>query len=355
MSITKKIFDHFSDNSEIYVYRITNNSGAYVEILNYGGILRSLVVPDRNGKMADVLIGFDNISAYIETEDAYYGALIGRVGNRIKAGHFTLNGKEYQVAVNNGPNHLHGGIKGFNTKLWDCTLPDGENGNSLTLTAFSPDGEENYPGNLKIKVTYTFDDNNNLELLYNAETDADTIVNMTNHAYFNLAGHNSGCICHHLVQIDALKFGRGDENCCPTGEIVDVAGTPLDLTREKELQPGLMQEGTDSDITAAGGYDHNYILNKPYGEFGKIAAVYEPESGRVMEVSTDQPGMQFYTGNFIHGDVVGKEGYVYKRRGGFCMETQHFPDSINHPEWPSIVLKPGEIYTHKTVYTFKTR
>ena len=355
MSIAKKLFDKLSDGSEIFVYRITNKSGAYVEILNYGGILRSLMVPDRDGNMADVLVGFDNVQAYIETEDAYYGALIGRVGNRIKKGHFTLNGKEYQVAINNGPNHLHGGIKGFNTKIWDVTLPEGENGNSIELTTFSPDGEENYPGNLNVKVTYTFDDDNNLELLYNAKTDSDTIVNMTNHAYFNLAGHNSGCICHHKIKVNALKFGRGDSDCCPTGEVIDVKGTPLDLTTEKELYPGLQTEGTDPDITAGSGYDHNFILNKPYGEFGFAASAYDENSGRYMEVYTDQPGMQLYSGNFMHGDTVGKDGYVYKKRGAFCMETQHFPDSINHPEWPSIILKPGEVYKHRTVYSFKTR
>lgn len=355
MSITKKLFDHLSDGSKVYVYRITNKAGAYVEILNYGGILRSLMVPDRNGKMADVLVGFDNAAGYIETEDAYYGALIGRVGNRIRNGHFTLNGKEYQVAVNNGENHLHGGLAGFNKKIWDVTIPNGEEGNSIELSILSPDGEENYPGNLKVKVTYSFDDDNNLELLYNAETDRDTIVNLTNHAYFNLGGHNSGCICHHKFTINALQFTRNDAGCCPTGEVVDVAGTVMDFTAEKELYPGLQLEGTDPDITAAGGYDHNYILNKPYGKFEKIATVYHQESGRVMDVSTSQPGMQVYSGNFMHGDTVGKDGYVYKKRGGFCMETQHFPDSVNHPEWPGIVLKPGEVYSQKTVYTFRTK
>ncbi|MBE7057164.1 MAG: galactose mutarotase [Ruminococcaceae bacterium] len=355
MSITKKLFDKLNNGSEVYVYRITNKTGAYVEILNYGGILHSLMVPDRDGNLADVLVGFDNIQGYIDTEDAYYGALIGRVGNRIRNGKFTLNGKEYQLAINNGPNHLHGGTVGFNAKIWDTTLPEGEDGNKLELNLLSPDGEENYPGNLNVKVVYTFDDNNSLEILYKAETDADTIVNMTNHAYFNLEGHNQGCICHHKVKVNAEQFIRGDDFCCTTDEIIDVEETPLDLREEKELYPGLQTEGTDPDITAGGGYDHNYILNKAYGEFGLAATAYAEKTGIFMEVYTDQPGMQLYTGNFMSGDTVGKDGYVYKKRGAFCMETQHYPDSINHPEWPSIVLKPGEVYTHRTVYTFKTK
>ena len=354
MSISKKLFDTTSEGTKVYVYRISNSSGAYVEILNYGGILRSLCVPDASGKMADVLVGFDSLQGYIDTQDAYYGALIGRCANRIRKGHFTLNGQEYQLAKNNGENHLHGGNIGFNQKIWNCDTEDSDEGNAVELTLHSPDGEENYPGNLDVKVTYTFDNENRLSLIYEADCDRDTVINLTNHAYFNLAGHNAGCICHHQIYINALEYNVSDSTCTPTGRIAPVAGTPLDFTTMKALKPGLELTGTDPDMTAAGGYDHNYVLNKPLGEMALAATLKDPASGRIMDTYTDQPGMQLYTGNFMHGNTVGKGGYIYKKRGALCLETQHYPDAVNFPQWPSTVLKAGEHYKYTTVYAFRT-
>lgn len=353
MSVSKKLFDRTEDGQAVYVYTIQNSAGASVEVLTYGGILRALYVPDRAGKMADVLVGFDSLQGYADTADAYYGALIGRVANRIRDARFTLNGKQYQVARNDGDNHLHGGTVGFNKKIWDCAAPESEEGNSVALTLFSPDGEEHYPGNLKVKVTYTFDDKNALSIAYEAVSDQDTVVNMTNHAYFNLAGHSAGCICDHKIRVNALQYSVSDSSCSPTGELKDVKGTVLDFTEMKPLHTGLRLVGSDPDMTAAGGYDHNYILNKPLGEYGLAATLKDDASGRVMDVYTDMPGMQLYSGNFMHGDTVGKDGYVYKKRDALCLETQYYPDAVNFPQWPSPILRAGEQYKFTTVYAFR--
>ena len=354
MSVSKKYFDRTADGQAVDLYTIQNGTGAAVEILTYGGILRSLRVPDRTGKMADVLVGFDNLQGYAETQDAYYGALIGRVANRIRDARFMLNGKTYQVAKNDGENHLHGGNVGFNKKIWHCDTPESEKGNSIVLTLFSPDGEENYPGNLKVTVTYTFDEKNVLSITYDAVSDQDTVVNLTNHAYFNLAGHNAGCICDHKIRVNALQYSVSDNTCSPTGELANVKGTVLDFTEMKPLSTGLSLVGSDPDMTAAGGYDHNYVLNKPLGEYGLAATLKEEKSGRVMDVYTDMPGMQLYSGNFMHGETVGKDGYVYKKRDALCLETQYYPDAIHFPQWPSPILRAGEKYHFVTAYAFRT-
>lgn len=354
MSVTKKLFDTTPDGSEIFVYKIANSTGAYAEILNFGGIIRSICVPDVHGKMADVLVGFDSLQGYLDTQDAYYGALIGRCANRIRDARFILNGKEYQLAKNDGQNHLHGGTQGFNQKIWECHAKDDPEADSVTLKLRSPDGEENYPGNLEVTVTYTFDSQNRLTIAYEAVSDKDTVVNLTNHAYFNLAGHDTGCICRHLVYVNALQYCVSDSTCSPTGEIASVTGTVMDFTNMRSLKTGLDAVGTDPDMTAAKGYDHNYILNKPLGKMDLAATVKDPVSGRIMDTYTDQPGMQLYTGNFMHGDTPGKNGYVYQKRGAFCLETQLYPDAIHFPKWPSPILKAGETYRHTTIYTFRT-
>ena len=308
--ITKKVFDRKANGSAVHVYRITNRAGAYAEILDYGGILRALVVPDAQGNMADVVVGFDSLQAYIETQDACYGALIGRCANRIRNGVFTLNGKEYRLATNDGANHLHGGTVGFHQKMWSCHDEESSSGNTVTLTLHSPDGEENYPENLDVQVAYTFDDDNRLTITYDADCDQDTVINLTNHAYFNLAGHDKGYIGSHEIYINANEYNISDDGCCPTGKIVPVSGTVLDFTRMKPIGTGLRLIGTDPDMTETGGYDHNFILNKPLGKMALAATLKDPVSGRVMDTYTDQPGLQLYTGNFMHSDTVGKDGYI---------------------------------------------
>ncbi|HVL26202.1 MAG TPA: aldose epimerase family protein [Thermomicrobiales bacterium] len=335
-------------------YTLTNANGMEVSILTYGGIVQSLTVPDRDGTMANVSLGFDNVDDYVAMSP-YFGALIGRYGNRIARGTFTLEGKHYYLPVNNAPNSLHGGEKGFDKKIWTAMEGSSSDGPSLKLSYTSRDGEEGYPGTLEVAVTYTLTDNNELRIEYHATTDAPTVVNLTNHTYFNLAGEGSGSIYNHELQLNASNYTPVDEALIPTGEIAPVAGTPFDFTTAKPIGQDI-RDATSEQIVFGRGYDHNFVIDRPEGDTSlmQIARVVEPTTGRVMEVSTTEPGVQFYTGNFLDGTFAGTSGKTYRQGDAFCLETQHFPDSPNHPEFPTTELKPGEEYTSTTVYAFST-
>jgi aldose 1-epimerase len=348
--VDKQSFGKTSDGQAVDLYTLTNSGGASVAIMNYGGIVVSLKVPDRSGAMGDVVLGFDTFDPYL-TPPPYFGALIGRYGNRIAKGRFKLNGVEYKLAVNNGPNALHGGLRGFDKALW--TVKDVSSGGvpSLELNNLSKDGEEGYPGNLNATVTYTWTDAKELKIDYAATTDKDTVLNLTNHSYFNLAGEGQGDILAHEVMIDADRFTPVDSGLIPTGELKPVEGTPFDFRKPTAI--GARIDAKDEQIKYGGGYDHNFVLNHPATPTPLLAAkVTDPKSGRVMEVLTTEPGLQFYTGNFLDGKIKGKGGKTYVHRGAFCMETQHFPDSPNKPSFPTTVLKPGAKYQSSTIYRF---
>jgi aldose 1-epimerase len=345
MSIKKQVFGKTEDGKSVESYTLTNANGLKAEIITYGGIVTSLQIPDRNGKLADIVLGCDSVDDYA-TKSPYFGALIGRFGNRIAKGKFTLNGVEYTLATNDGPNHLHGGKKGFDKVVWTAKAMETDEGPALKLTYKSRDGEEGYPGNLSCTVVYTLTDNNELKVSYEAETDKPTVVNLTHHSYFNLAGYNSGDVLGHELQILADHFTPVDKTLIPTGEIKAVKGTPWDFTKPMTIGSRI------KDVE--GGYDHNYVLNNSSGKLALAASVYEPNSGRVLEIYTTEPGLQFYSGNFLDGTLKGK-GAVYNKYAGFCLEAQHFPDSPNEPNFPSVVLKPGQKYTQLTVHKFSAR
>ena len=348
----KKAYGILPDGRTAFLYTLKNKNGMEVTITNYGGIVVSLMAPDSHGTMKDVVLGYDSLSSYV-ANNPYFGALIGRYGNRIGKGRFTLNNMEYKLAANNGANHLHGGVVGFDKVLWDVSEMESQSGKSLMLTYVSNDGEEGYPGTLSVKVVYALSDSNELKIDYEAKTDKPTVVNLTHHSYFNLAGAGSGDILGHELQILAATFTPVDKGLIPTGELRAVKETPMDFTMPTKI--GARIEANDEQIRRAGGYDHNWVLNKPAGTFGLAARVADNTSGRVMEVWTTEPGLQFYSGNFLDGSNIGKGEIPYKHRYGFCLETQHFPDSPNKPSFPSTVLKPGETYNSSTVYRFLTR
>ncbi len=333
------------DGKTVELYTLKNSKGAEARIMNYGGVLASLKVPDRSGAFGDVVAGLDAFQDYLKPPP-YFGAIIGRYGNRIGNARFTLNGVEYKLAKNDGENSLHGGMRGFDKRLWQANALSPE---SLELKYWSADGEEGYPGNLDVTVKYTLTDANELRIDYLAVTDKDTVVNLTNHSYFNLAGE--GDILGHEVMINADRFTPVDKGLIPTGELKDVTGTPFDFRTATAI--GKRIEQKDQQLIFAGGYDHNWVLNRKGDGLEAVAKVTDPKSGRVMEVLTTQPGLQFYTGNFLDGTLKGK-GRTYTRRSAFCMETQHFPDSPNKPGFPSTVLKPGSTYQNTTVYRFST-
>lgn len=347
--VRKEVFGKTSGGETVELYTLKNSKGMEARIINYGGIIVSLKVPDRSGKFDDVVLGFESLEGYLK-EHPYFGALIGRYGNRIGKGQFTLNGVIYKLARNNGENHLHGGLKGFDKVLWKARELAGKQGAAIELSYLSKDGEEGYPGNLSATVTYTVTEANELRIDYLATTDKDTVVNLTNHAYFNLAGQGEGDILGHRMMIAADRFTPVDAGLIPTGELLSVAGTPLDFR-----QPHAIGERIGADhpqLKFGQGYDHNFVLNGAAGTLRLAARVTEPKSGRVMEVLTTEPGVQFYSGNFLDGTLRGKAGKVYKHRYGFCLETQHFPDSPNKPNFPTAVLKPGARYQTWTVYRF---
>ncbi|MBN1457657.1 MAG: galactose mutarotase [Sedimentisphaerales bacterium] len=349
MSVTSEKFGQTPDGKNVDIYTLTNDNGLSAQIINYGGIVKSLTAPDRNGKLIDVALGYDSLDGYIKGA-FYFGTLIGRVGNRIAKGKFVLDRKEYTLAVNNGPNHLHGGIKGFDKVVWDARPLVIDEGPALELTYLSPDGEEGYPGSLSCKVIYTLTNNNELKIEYEATTDQTTVVNMTHHGYFNLAGHNAGDILSHEIMINADHFTPADEGSIPTGEIRPVDGTPMDFRISTAI--GKQIESNDEQLKFGHGYDHNWVLNNKTGDLALAATFYEKKSGIAMDVLTTKPGMQFYSGNFLDGSNPGKGGAVYNRRNGLCAETQYFPDSPNKPDFPSCILQPGQIYKHITTYRF---
>jgi len=347
---TSASFGKTADGQEIQLFTLTNAKGMKATISTYGGTLTSLLVPDKDGKISDVVLGFDNAGGYLSPEfrksNPYFGALIGRYGNRIAKGKFTVDGKEYQVGVNNNGNSLHGGKLGFDQKIWTAKPGSDGDDQTLTLTYLSKDGEEGYPGNLNVTVTYTLTNDNALKIDYAATTDKATPVNLTNHAYFNLALGQSKDVLAHQVTIPADRYTVVNDQLIPTGELKPVKGTPFDFTTPHAIGERIAQ--------VPGGYDHNWVLNQATGKHS-AATVYEPTTGRTMEVTTDEPGVQFYTGNFLDGSLKGKGGVVYGKHGGFCLETQHFPDSPNQKDFPSTVLKPGETYHTTTSYTFGVR
>ena len=351
-STEKKPFGKTPDGQPIDLYVLTNKNGVEAAITNYGGAVVSLKVPDRNGKFADVVLGYDSLDGYVN-DKSYFGAIVGRYGNRIGHAQFSLDGKTYTLAKNNGENSLHGGIKGFNKAVWAAKELPAKNGQSLELTYLSKDGEEGFPGNLHVRVVYTLTDSNELKIEYSATTDKKTVVNLTNHTYFNLAGPGSGDILGHQLVIEADKFTPVDASLIPTGEFRDVQGTPLDFRKATAIGARIDQD--DEQLKLGHGYDHNFVLRRAAGAPISLAArVAEPNTGRVLEVWTTEPGVQFYTGNFLDGTARGKGGLTYARRSAFCLETQHFPDSPNQPKFPSVVLNPGEKYSTTTTYKFTT-
>lgn len=349
-NITKAPFGRTADGTPVDIYTMRNAKGSEARISNYGGIVTSLKVPDKTGKLGDVVLGYDNLDGYLKASP-HFGCLVGRFGNRIAKGKFTLNGQEYTLATNNGPNALHGGIKGFDKVVWNATMVASQLGPALELRYLSKDGEEGYPGNLSVTAVYTLTDDDALRLDYTATTDKDTVVNLTHHSYFNLRGHGNNL--GHIVQINADKFTPVDSTLIPTGELKPVAGTPFDFRKPTPI--GARVNADDQQLKFAGGYDHNWVINKNPGELAQQAVVYESESGRVLEVWSTQPGLQFYGGNSLDGTITGKGGWTYQFRDAFCMEPQHFPDSPNQPNFPSTVLQPGQTYKNTIMYEFSTR
>ena len=338
-------FGKTPDGTAVERYTLTNGR-VTAKVLTYGGIVSELHVPDRDGKPGDVVLGFDTLDGYLKGHP-YFGATVGRFANRIAGGKFSLDGKDYTLAVNNGPNTLHGGLKGFDKAVWKV---EKSTDSSLTLSYLSKDGEEGYPGNLTVHVTFTVTNDDALRLDYTATTDKPTPLNLTNHSYFNLAGPAAGAILDHVAQIEADSYTPVDDNLIPTGKIAPVRGTPLDFTKPTALGARF------SELKAEPiGYDHNYVL-RGHGELTALAArVRDPKSGRILELHTTEPGVQLYTGNFLDGTITGKGGVAYKKNMAFCLETQHYPDSVHHPEFPSTILKPGSTYTQTTLYKFSAK
>ncbi len=352
-TVTRQDYGKTSTGEYVYLYTLQNSHGLEAKITNYGGILVSLKVPDRNRKFADVVLGFNDLESYLTKNDPYMGALIGRYGNRIAKGRFTLNGVEYKLAVNNGENHLHGGIKGFDKVVWTGREIKTGTSPAVALTYLSKDGEEGYPGNLNVRVVYTLTDENELKIDYTATTDKDTVLNLTHHSYFNLAGEGNGDILNHLVSINANQFVPTDAGSIPTGELKNVAGTPFDFINPTAIGARINQD--DEQLKFGNGYDHTWVINGKPGTMRVAAEAYEATSGRIMRVLTTEPGVQFYTGNFLNGTLTGKSGTVYARRTGFCFETQHYPDSPNQPSFPTTTLKKGQTYKSTTIYRFSVK
>jgi len=337
-------------NEEMEIIKLTNSNGMKVKITNFGASITSIMVPDKNGKLGEVVLGYDSAEEYT-TGNLYFGAMIGRYGNRIANGKFTLDGNEFTLVKNNGENHLHGGNIGFNNVYWDIQEHK-KTGNEhfAKLHYLSPDGEEGYPGNLNFWVTYTLTNDNEIVIDYLAETDKKTVINLTHHSFFNLKNGGKSDILDHELMINANSFTPVDEGLIPTGELRSVVNTPMDFNEITRI--GQCVEDNYEQLKLGRGYDHNWVLNKKGNELSLAAKVIEPETGRTMEVYTTEPGMQFYSGNFLDGSDVGHQGIIYNFRNAFCLETQHFPDSPNHDNFPSTVLKPGEKYTQKTIYKF---
>jgi aldose 1-epimerase len=347
--IDRLVFGETREEKPVHLYILRNSSGAEARITNYGGILVSLAMPDKKGELSDIVLGYDTLEEYIR-DDAYFGCIVGRYANRIARGRFTLDGKEHRLSVNDGQNHLHGGTRGFNRAIWDCKVVEEEDRSGVVLFYLSHDGEEGYPGNLSTLVTYSLTNENELRLEYKATTEADTVVNLSHHSYFNLAGHGAGDVLGHVLTINANRFTPVDKGLIPTGKVRSVEGTPMDFRKPTPI--GEMINRDHGQIKIAGGFDHNFVLDKAEGEVELAARLYEPSTGRTMEVLTTEPGVQFYSGNFLKAVKRGKNGSIYGPHHGLCLETQHFPDSPNKPHFPSTVLRAGEEYRQTTVYRF---
>ncbi|HUX67957.1 MAG TPA: aldose epimerase family protein [Terriglobales bacterium] len=343
-------FGRLPDGRVAQLYTLSNPSGMRVAITNYGGIVQSIQVPDRAGKLGDVVLGYDTLAGYLADTSTYFGALIGRYANRIAFGHFSLDGHTYTLAVNNGKNSLHGGIMGFNRQLWKARDVSTAAGPALELTYVSRDGEEGYPGTLSVRVVYSLAADDALHIAYSASTDQDTVLNLTNHTYFNLSGEGSGSILNTVMTVYARQFTPIDSGLIPTGAIAPVAATPLDFTRPTPI--GARIHDPNQQLAYAGGYDFNYVLDSGGGQLALAAEAYDPASGRRLRVSTTEPGIQLYTGNFLTAAIHGKAGHTYPKHAGFTLEAQHFPDSPNHPNFPSTELKPGQTYHQTTVFQF---
>jgi aldose 1-epimerase len=355
-TITKASFGSLADGTPVDIYTLTNSRGMEVTILTYGGILQSIKVPDRRGRLANVTLGFDNLADYV-AKSPYFGCITGRYANRIALGQFQLNGQTYQLPINNPPNSLHGGDIGFDKHVWAATPLQGKHSVGLELRFTSPDGDQGYPGTLANKVTYTLTNKNEIRMDYRAklvgDSDLKTIINLTNHAYWNLAGEGSSDIYGHKLKINASHYTPVDATLIPTGEIASLDGSSLDFRRSTAIGARI-RDGSEPQLVIGRGYDHNWVLDRHGSGLELAARVVEPKSGRVLEVITDQPGIQFYSGNFLDGTLVGTSGGMYRQGDGFALETQHYPDSPNHPNFPSTVLAPGQLYQTTTIYKFST-
>ena len=347
-SVARAAFGSLPDGQAIEGFTLRNAHGLELHAITYGGIITSLKTPDRNGQMADIVLGFDSLAGYVRGTP-YFGAIIGRYGNRIARGQFTLDGQTYKLATNNGQNHLHGGNRGFDKVVWHGEPFESDSAVGVVFTYTSADGEEGYPGKLDAKVTYTLTDNDDLVVDYYAVTDKATPVNLTQHSYFNLTG-GSGDILGHLLTLNASSYTPVDSTLIPTGEVAPVAGTPFDFRQPVAIGARINQD--DPQIRKGPGYDHNFVLDRSGSGLTQAARVTEPTSGRTIDITTTEPAIQFYSGNFLDGTITGKNGTVYKHRTGFCLETQHYPDSPNHPQFPSTILHPGEAYRSQTVFHF---
>ena len=349
--VAETAFGALPDGTPVKLFTLTNHAGVEARIINYGAIVVSLKVPDRNGKLHDVVLGYDDLAGYLK-DKAFLGATVGRYANRIAAGKFTLDGKSYQLTVNDGPNHLHGGPGGVYKRVWAAEPVRDSQDPSVKLTYVSPAGEEGYPGKVTLEVTYTLTRDNALRIDYRGTTDAPTLLNPTHHSYFNLSGDPTQTILDEELTIDADRTTAIGAGLIPTGKLAEVAGTPMDFRRPTKI--GSRIDATDPQMALGAGYDHNWVL-KNHGKLGKAAEVFDARSGIVMQVLTDQPGLQFYSGNFLDGSIHGKHGAVYRRRTALCLEAQNFPDAPNHSNFPSAVLRPGHPYTQTTIYQFSTR
>lgn len=353
-SITTSSFGKLPDGQAVELYTMTNANGITMKVTNYGGIITHLNVPDKNDVFEDVVLGYDSLAGYLKATP-YFGALVGRYGNRIAKGKFTLDGQTYSLALNNGVNHLHGGLKGFDKVVWKAEEAKVENGVGLKLSYLSKDMEEGYPGNLNVEVLYTLDNDNNLRIDYKATTDKSTVINLTNHTYFNLTGGVKRDILEHELTLNASQFLPVDSTLIPSGKLLAVNNTPFDFTKPFKIGARI-DDATDEQIKFGRGYDHCWVIDRKDNQgMVAFATVYEPTSGRVMEASTTEPAVQFYTGNFLDGSITGKGGAVYKKRSGLCLETQHYPDSPNQSAFPTVVLKPSETYQTSTVYKFSVK
>lgn len=351
-SITKASFGKLPDGQEVFLYTVKNKNGVEMKVTNYGGIITSLKTPDKNGVLEDVVLGYDSLDGYLK-ESPFFGAIVGRYGNRIAKGKFKLDGKEYTLAINNPPNSLHGGPKGFDKVVWTIEEIMSINGPALKLSYLSKDMEEGFPGNLQAEAIYTLTENNELRFDYKATTDKATVVNLTQHTYFNLTGNTKRDILNHMLEINSDEIVPVDKTLIPTGKFRKVAGTPFDFTTTQAV--GSRINDKDEQLEFGGGYDHCYVLRPSKDTLNYAAAVSDPESGRKIEVYTTEPGIQFYSGNFLTGSITGKGNVVYSKRFGLCLETEHYPDSPNQPQFPSVTLKPGEVYKTTTVYKFSAQ